>query len=45
MPKIFSAYCALLIILLAFANYQGYVLASLFTGASSANKGANHYHK
>ncbi len=45
MPKIFATYCAILVILMAAANSQGYVLTSLFTGVQKADKAANHHHK
>jgi hypothetical protein len=45
MPKIFTTYCAILVTLLAIANYQGYVFTSLFTSVAKADKTANHYHK
>jgi len=47
MPKIFATCCALLVVMMAVANYEGYMLTSLFTTASagSAQKAASHYHK
>jgi len=45
MIRIFAIYCASLVVLLAYANYQGYVLSNLFDSQSHASKSANHYHK
>lgn len=45
MIRIFAVYCACLVALLAYANYQGYVFSNLFDSQSGANKSANHYHK
>jgi hypothetical protein len=45
MIRIFAVYCASLVAMLAYANYQGYVLNNFFDGQSHANKSANHYHK
>jgi len=46
MPKLFSLYCAVLIILLGIANYQGIIYSTyLFTEDSEAAKSANQYHK
>ncbi len=45
MLKKFVVYCSVLIIMLAFANRNGYVFTSMFTGSQKADKTANHYHK
>jgi hypothetical protein len=45
MPKIFTTYCTLLVVLMAVANYQGYAITSLLTGGEKADKTANRYHK
>jgi hypothetical protein len=45
MIKMFGTYCAIIVTTLAFANYQGYVLTSLFSSSQAANKSANRFHK
>ena len=45
MNKLFGAYCAIIVTTLAYANYQGYVLTSLFSSSQAANKTANRFHK
>jgi hypothetical protein len=46
MPKIYIAYCAVLIILLALANYKGIIYSTYLYGEDSqAAKSANHFHK
>lgn len=45
MIKIFTTYCTLLVVLMAVANYQGYVLTSLLNGGQKADKTANRHHK
>ena len=45
MIKMFGAYCTIIVTTLAFANYQGYVLTSLFSPSLAANKSANRFHK
>lgn len=45
MIKIFTAWCICMVLLLAYANYQGYVLSNIFESESSAGGSANHYHK
>jgi hypothetical protein len=45
MPKVFFAYCALLVVALAVANHQGYVFSSLFSAAREADKTVNLHHK
>jgi hypothetical protein len=45
MPKIFLTYCALLVMVLAIANRQGYVLTSLFSDTHEADKTVNLHHK
>lgn len=45
MTKIFAFYCAALLAVLAYANYQGYVFSNIFSSESHAAKSANSYHK
>ena len=45
MPKIYSAFCAALISVMAIANHKGLTFTQFLTGAATANKAANHYHK
>ena len=45
MPKLFIAYATIVLLAYAYANANGYVYASYFTGQGTANKTANHYHK
>lgn len=46
MPKVFIVYCAVLIILLAIANYKGIIYSTYLYGEDShAAKSANQYHK
>ena len=45
MIKMFGAYCAIIVATLAYANYQGYVLSSLFSSSQAASKSANRFHK
>ena len=45
MPRIFIIYCSVLIVLLAVANFNGYVFMSMLSNVQKANKAANHYHK
>ncbi len=45
MNKHFTAYCVLLLALLAYANYRGYVFSNIFGNESHAAQSANHYHK
>lgn len=46
MPKIYTAFCVVLIILLAAANLEGVVYSTYLFGADSrAAKSANNYHK
>lgn len=45
LPRIYAIYCLILVSTMGVANIQGYVLASLLTGAAVADKAANHYHK
>lgn len=45
MIRIFTFFCAGLVILLAYANYQGYVFSNIFSSQSHAAQSSNHYHK
>jgi hypothetical protein len=45
MSKKFLVYVILVLFSYAYANWNGYVYASFFTGQGTANKSANHYHK
>ncbi len=45
MQKIFATYCIALVILLAAANFRGYVFTSLLAGVQKAEKAANRHHK
>lgn len=45
MTRIFAYFCASLIALLAYANYQGYVFTNIFDSQSRAAQSSNHYHK
>ena len=45
MSKTFLVYAVLVLLGYAYANMNGYVYASAFTGQGTANKTANHYHK
>jgi hypothetical protein len=45
MIKIFTIYCAGLVVLLAYANYQGYVFSNIFDSQSHAAQSSNRYHK
>jgi hypothetical protein len=45
MPKIFTSYCVLVIVLMGIANSQGYTVSSLFNQEGKAQKVANRYHK
>jgi len=45
MMKLFMAWSASIITMLATANYQGYSATSLFSGPQSADKSVNHWHK
>jgi len=45
MIKKFAVYCASLVAMLAYANYQGYVMSNMFDSQSHASKSANQYHK
>jgi hypothetical protein len=45
MIRIFAVYCASLVVILAYANYQGYVFSNMFASQPHANQSANHYHK
>ena len=45
MTRYYSAYCALIVALLAYADARGYVIASVFDSQSSSHQSANHYHK
>ena len=45
MPKTYIIFCSALIVLLAVANFNGYVFMSMLSNVQKANKAANHYHK
>ncbi len=46
MPKVYTAFCVVLIILLAAANFEGVIYSTYLFGADSqAAKSANYYHK
>lgn len=45
MTRIFTFFCASLVALLAYANYQGYVFSNIFDSQSHAGQSSNHYHK
>ena len=45
MTRIFTYFCASLIVLLAYANYQGYVFSNVFDSQSHAAQSSNRYHK
>lgn len=45
MPKIFTAYGALVLLSFAFSSHQGYVYTSLFSKNTHHRSGSNHYHK
>ncbi len=45
MPKIYTAYCLVLLSFFAYAAHNGLVYASYFSGDGQVNKTANHYHK
>ena len=46
MPKIYIAYCVILLIALAIANYKGIIYSTYLYGEDShAAKSANYYHK
>lgn len=45
MTRIFTLFCASLVALLAYANYQGYAFTNFFGSQSHASGSANQYHK
>lgn len=45
MIRIFTVFCASLVALLAYANYQGYVFSNIFDNQSHAAQSSNRYHK
>lgn len=45
MNRIFTVYCIMLVALLAYANYQGYVFSNIFDSESRAVQSSNRYHK
>lgn len=45
MIRFFTVFCVSMVALLAYANYQGYVLTNIFESQSHASGSANHYHK
>lgn len=45
MPKFFIIYATALLLTFAWANANGYVYSSFFSGQGTANKSANRYHK
>jgi hypothetical protein len=45
MIRIFTFFCASLVAMLAYANYQGYVFTNIFDSESHAAGSSNHYHK
>jgi len=45
MTRIFGVYCASLVAMLVYANYQGYVFTNIFESQSHAAQSANRYHK
>ena len=45
MNRVFTAYCVFLVVLLGYANYQGYVFTNVFGSQSHAAGSANQYHK
>ena len=45
MSKTFIVYAALVLMAYAYANANGIVYSSYFSGQGTANKSANHYHK
>lgn len=45
MAKLFATWCTVVVATFGFANYKGYVLTSLLSGAQSADKSVNRYHK
>ncbi len=46
MPRYYAWYCLLLVVLLAYANAQGYVMTNAFDSHSGGHSSSgNHYHK
>ncbi len=46
MTRYYAWYCLLLVVLLAYANAQGYVMANIFDSQSGGHSSSgNHYHK
>lgn len=45
MIRIYRYFCISLVVLLAYANYQGYVFLNVFSSQTHASQSANHYHK
>lgn len=44
-PKIFTVYCAMILMAFTAAGYKGYSVMSLFSTMEKASKSASHYHK
>ena len=51
MPRLFAAFCLVLVFTLAYANHRGYVYANFFNGqgqsasSSGGHSSGGHYHK